>query len=77
MAKRAVVDYHTALHLNPADVSSKGLLEDAKKALLASGETLETIEALEVREQFREGCARVIAEGVVPFPLCECTRGAT
>ena len=48
MMKEAVVNYHLALQLNPADTSSRGLLEDAKNALLNSGVTPETIEELEV-----------------------------
>lgn len=48
MGKKAVVDYNVALQLNPADVSSQGLLAEAKKSLISAGETVETIEALEV-----------------------------
>lgn len=50
MDKKAVVNYHMALELNPTDVSSQGLLAEAKKSLLASGETPEAVEALEVSQ---------------------------
>ncbi|CAM9359743.1 unnamed protein product, partial [Ectocarpus sp. 8 AP-2014] len=45
--KKAVVNYHMALELNPTDVSSQGLLAEAKKSLLAAGETPEAVDALE------------------------------
>ncbi|CAB1108580.1 unnamed protein product [Ectocarpus sp. CCAP 1310/34] len=45
--KKAVVNYHMALELNPKDVSSQGLLAEAKKSLLAAGETPEAVDALE------------------------------
>lgn len=48
MGKEAVVNYNIALQLNPADVSSQSLLTEAKKYLISTGETVETIEALEV-----------------------------
>lgn len=48
MGKKAVIDYNVALQLNPADVSSQGLLAEVKKSLISAGETVETIEALEV-----------------------------
>lgn len=47
--KKAVVNYHMALELNPMDVSSQGLLAEAKKSLLAAGETPEAVDALEVK----------------------------
>lgn len=47
--KEAVVSYNSALQLNPTDVGSQELLLSAKKVLLSSGETVQTIEALEVR----------------------------
>lgn len=48
LMKEAVVNYNIALQLNPTDTSSRGLLQDAKNALLSSGETPEFIEELEV-----------------------------
>ncbi|CBJ28360.1 conserved unknown protein [Ectocarpus siliculosus] len=45
--KKAVVNYHMALELNPMDVSSQSLLAEAKKSLLAAGETPEAVDALE------------------------------
>lgn len=50
MGKKAVVNYNIALQLNPGDVSSQGLLAEAKKSLICTGETVETIAALEVTE---------------------------
>ena len=48
MMAEAVVNYNIALQLNPTDSPSRGLLQDAKNALLSSGETPEFIEELEV-----------------------------
>ena len=58
MGKKAVVNYNVALRLNPADVSSQGLLAEVKKSLLSAGETVETIEALEVTKADEMGGVR-------------------
>lgn len=47
------MSYKVALQLNPTDLASQDLLEEARRALLSSGETLEAIEALEVMESPR------------------------
>lgn len=58
MGKKAVVNYNIALELNPADVSSQGLLAEAKESLISAGETVKAIEALEVTKAIGDKAQR-------------------